>query len=161
MRMEHYNSSPDRGETSGANDAQLLAGHASQPETFRWRADERVDAQGHAGDPINTRTGGFDYSWVDVALPTSAGPLVFLTEGGYRFPLYHTDTTVQDQHTHDAWNRVYADASGVGMFTNYGMYTDPQPSADCGLRDNHAGCVDVCGDARPVYDTWTALPSLD
>jgi|GEM_PF-1856171 len=34
-------------------------------------------SQGYAGDPINTRTGGFDYTWVDLAIPTSAGPLVF------------------------------------------------------------------------------------
>ena len=65
--------------------------------------------------------------------------LVFLTEGGYRFPIYHTDTATQNQHVADAWNRVYSDASGVGMFANYGMYTDNQPNGDCGLRDNAPG----------------------
>ncbi|MCC6191225.1 MAG: hypothetical protein IT318_19560 [Anaerolineales bacterium] len=33
-------------------------------------------AQGYVGDPINTRTGGFDYGWVDLNLPTVAGPLM-------------------------------------------------------------------------------------
>jgi hypothetical protein len=93
-------------------------------------------------------------------LAEAAGPIVFLTEGGYRYPVYHTDTATQNKYVADAWARVFADTNAVGMFGNYGMYTDPQPSADCGLRDNHAGCVDVCGDARPVYATWAALPSL-
>ncbi len=35
------------------------------------------DSQGYVGDPINTRTGGIDYSWVDLSIPTSAGPLTF------------------------------------------------------------------------------------
>ncbi len=35
------------------------------------------DSQGYAGDPINTRTGGFDYSVADLSIPTAAGPLVF------------------------------------------------------------------------------------
>ena len=50
--------------------------------------------------------------------------------------------------------------AGVGMFANYGMYTDNQPNGDCGLRDNAPGCVDVCGAPRPVYTTWAALPSV-
>lgn len=33
--------------------------------------------QGTAGDPINTRTGGFSYSLGDLSVPTAAGPLVF------------------------------------------------------------------------------------
>ncbi len=93
-------------------------------------------------------------------LAEATGPMVFLTEGGYRFPIYHTDTATQNQHVADAWNRVYSDASGVGMFANYGMYTDNQPNGDCGLRDNAPGCVDVCGAPRPVYTTWAALPSV-
>jgi hypothetical protein len=93
-------------------------------------------------------------------LAEAAGPVVYLTEGGYRFPLYHTDTTAQDQSTTNAWNRVYAADNAVGMFANYGMYTDPQPNGDCGLRDNGPGCVDICGAARPVYGTWANLPSL-
>ena len=35
------------------------------------------DSQGYAGDPINTRTGGFDYSLADLSIPTAAGPLLF------------------------------------------------------------------------------------
>ena len=35
------------------------------------------DTQGYGGDPINTRTGGFDYSFVDLSIPTIAGPLSF------------------------------------------------------------------------------------
>ncbi|MGH2628277.1 MAG: SBBP repeat-containing protein, partial [Anaerolineales bacterium] len=35
------------------------------------------DTQGVAGDPINTRAGGFDYSLADLTVPTAAGPLVF------------------------------------------------------------------------------------
>ena len=93
-------------------------------------------------------------------LAEAAGPVVFLTEGGYRFPLYHTDAATQNQRVTDAWNRVFLPSNSVGMFANYGMYTDPQPSGDCGLRDNAPGCVDVCGAARPVYGTWGALPSL-
>src|SRR5574340_970367 len=33
--------------------------------------------QGSAGDPVNTRTGNFDYSLVDLSLQTVAGPLSF------------------------------------------------------------------------------------
>jgi hypothetical protein len=35
------------------------------------------DSQGQAGDPINTRTGDFNFSWVDLSIPTTGGPLVF------------------------------------------------------------------------------------
>jgi YD repeat-containing protein len=34
-------------------------------------------SQGYAGDPINTRTGGFDLILADLSINTSAGPLVF------------------------------------------------------------------------------------
>jgi hypothetical protein len=93
-------------------------------------------------------------------LSEPAGPIVFLTEGGYRFPMYHTDAATQNQRVTDAWSRVFDPTNSVGMFANYGMYTDPQPSGDCGLRGNGPGCVDVCGAARPVYGTWASLPSL-
>jgi len=35
------------------------------------------DTQGTEGGPINTRTGGYDYSVDDLSFPTSAGPLAF------------------------------------------------------------------------------------
>jgi RHS repeat-associated protein len=35
------------------------------------------NSQGSAGDPINTRTGGFDFSVVDLSIPTPAGNLAF------------------------------------------------------------------------------------
>ncbi len=50
-----------------------------------------ANTQGHAGDPINTRTGGFDYTWVDLSLPTTAGPLVF--QRTYASPVTDTYTT--------------------------------------------------------------------
>jgi len=34
-------------------------------------------SQGYAGDPINTRTGGFGVSFPDISIDTPAGPLVF------------------------------------------------------------------------------------
>ncbi len=34
-------------------------------------------AQATAGDPINTHTGALDFSWVDLSVPTAAGPLTF------------------------------------------------------------------------------------
>ncbi|MGH2620385.1 MAG: RHS repeat-associated core domain-containing protein [Anaerolineales bacterium] len=37
----------------------------------------QAGTQGPAGDPINTRTGGFDYPVDDLSIPTSAGDLLF------------------------------------------------------------------------------------
>jgi RHS repeat-associated protein/CSLREA domain-containing protein len=49
------------------------------------------NTQGYTGDPINTRTGGFDYAWADLSLPTTAGPLVF--QRTYASPVTDTYTT--------------------------------------------------------------------
>jgi YD repeat-containing protein len=38
----------------------------------------QAKAQGYTAAPINTRTGGYDYSVEDLSVPTSAGPLVLL-----------------------------------------------------------------------------------
>jgi RHS repeat-associated protein len=58
--------------------------------------------QGEAGDPVNTRTGEFSFSVGDIAIPTSAGPLVFqrsyasLTTNLYTAPLGFGWTHNQD-----------------------------------------------------------------
>ena len=38
----------------------------------------QASTQGRQGDPINTRTGAFDYSLIDLSVPTSAGGLAFV-----------------------------------------------------------------------------------
>jgi len=49
------------------------AGGDQRESTFTTQ----VQTQGSGGDPINTRTGGFEYPVEDLSLQTSAGPLVF------------------------------------------------------------------------------------
>jgi YD repeat-containing protein len=44
------------------------------------------------GDPINTRTGNYDYSVTDLSIPTSAGPLVFHRWYGSRATEFYTST---------------------------------------------------------------------
>ena len=60
------------------------------------------DTQGTAGDPINTRTGGFDYSLVDLSLPTVSGPLLFQrTYSSLATELYTTTLGSGWTHNHD------------------------------------------------------------
>lgn len=56
----------------------------SENEPKNGYGDERecaiatcADSQASGGDPVNTRTGNFDYSLVDLAVQTPAGPLTF------------------------------------------------------------------------------------
>ncbi|NUM48100.1 MAG: hypothetical protein HUU38_25625, partial [Anaerolineales bacterium] len=50
-------------------------GASSKGDTCEAHAYQ--DAQGHQGGPINTMTGGLDYSVTDLSFPTIAGPLSF------------------------------------------------------------------------------------
>lgn len=60
------------------------------------------DSQGYVGDPINTLTGGFDYSIVDLSLPTTAGDLVFQhTYSSLATELYTTTMGFGWTHNHD------------------------------------------------------------
>jgi len=64
----------------GIADAAVLSRTAPKSGIADPRADSLSTyacAQGGCGDPINTVTGGFDYSVSDISIPTSAGPLVF------------------------------------------------------------------------------------
>ena len=60
------------------------------------------DAQGNVADPINTYTGGFDYSIVDLSLPTIAGDLVFQHTYSSLATEYYTTTMGYGwTHNHD------------------------------------------------------------
>ena len=60
------------------------------------------DTQGTAGDPINTRTGGFDYSLVDLSVPTVSGPLLFQrTYSSLATEIYTTTLGSGWTHNHD------------------------------------------------------------
>ncbi len=50
-------------------------------------------SQSYAGDPINTITGNFDYSLVDLSLQTIAGPLVFQRSYASQATEIYTNTT--------------------------------------------------------------------
>ncbi len=92
-------------------------------------------AQGAAGDPINTLTGGFDLSVTDLALPSLAGPLVFQrtyaspATGLYTTPLGYGWTHNQDTRlifgsgqvwfkAHSA-NQYYFTDNGAGVYTPF------------------------------------------
>ncbi|RPH75891.1 hypothetical protein EHM76_00620, partial [bacterium] len=62
------------------------------------------DSQGAAGDPINTRTGGFDYSVVGMSIPTSAGLL--------KFQRYYSSLSTE----------VFTDTLGYGWTHNLDSY---------------------------------------
>jgi RHS repeat-associated protein len=47
------------------------------PNTDECFNSSAAQAQGHGGDPINTRTGGLSYETEDISVPTSAGQLGF------------------------------------------------------------------------------------
>jgi len=62
------------------------------------------DAQATAGDPIDTRTGNFDYGLVDLSLQTAAGPLTFQRSYASRAldtNLYATNLSPGWTHNHD------------------------------------------------------------
>ncbi|MGI0013376.1 MAG: DUF6531 domain-containing protein, partial [Nitrososphaera sp.] len=61
-----------------------------------------ICSQGYVGDPINTQTGGFDFTWVDLSIPTVAGALVF--QRTYASVVTNTYTTTLGYgwtHNHD------------------------------------------------------------
>lgn len=85
-----------------------------------------VCSQGYVGDPINTRTGGFDFSWVDLSIPTSAGPLVF--QRTYASPTVgiYTDTLGYGW-THNQDTRLILPASsGVGQIVQFKSHSANQ-----------------------------------
>jgi len=83
-------------------------------------------SQGHVGDPINTRTGGFDFSWVDLSLPSSAGPLVF--ERTYASPAINIYTdTLGYGWTHNQDTRLVLPATpGAGQVIQFKSHSANQ-----------------------------------
>lgn len=68
--------------------------------------------QGTAGDPINTRTGGFDYSVGDFSLSTPAGPLVFQRSyNSLATDLYVSSLGAGWTHNHDV-QLIFSDDPG-------------------------------------------------
>ncbi len=94
-----YATLPDQSRRSNNGSAKI--GGAGDPR------DDSVSScpcgtQGGAGDPINSQTGGFDFSAVDFSFPTVAGPLVF--ERTYASVVTNTYTTTLGYgwtHNHD------------------------------------------------------------
>ncbi len=83
-------------------------------------------ATGNVADPVNTRTGSFDYSVEDISIPTSAGQLVFqrsYSSGSGDLNLYvpGTDTVL-----------------GYGWTHNQDIYLDIQENGDIRLKAQSA-----------------------
>ena len=65
--------------------------------------------QGNVGGPINTRTGGYDYSATDISIPTSAGTLSFeRSYASLATGLYSTNLGYGWTHNHDMYLSIGA-----------------------------------------------------
>jgi YD repeat-containing protein len=62
---------------SGTGPKPGLGGGSGPGDPRECHVSTCSDSQGQAGDPINTRTGGLDFTLVDLAMPAAAGPLLF------------------------------------------------------------------------------------
>ena len=73
-----------------------------------------VCSQGYEGGPINTRTGGYDYSTSDISIQTAAAPLTFKRSySSLAINQYSSNLGYGWTHNHDMYLSIGAfDANG-------------------------------------------------
>jgi YD repeat-containing protein len=94
------------------------------------------NTQGTAGDPINTRTGGFDYSTVDMSIPTVSGPLLFQRNYSTQATELYTSTLGYGwTHNHDTRLIFPNDPGGEADIVWFKAHTTNQYRFDISAPD--------------------------
>jgi RHS repeat-associated protein len=121
----------------------------------------QTDAQGYAGDPINTRTGGFDYVVEDLSVATPAGALVFQRSySSLATEMYTTTLGVGWTHNHDT-RLIFPDdpggEEGLVLFKSHSVNLYKFSENDDGSFSPYSGVMRelVRNDGNPAGYTIT------